>query len=136
MLYGDFNTVRFSHERKGGPGSRRDLELFGDLVRDLNLVDLPLKGQVFTWSNKRDSASFTRLVRFLVSSDSDSHFPFLSQSSLPVFVSDHSVVMLDSGIPLPRRRIFRFEKMWADHISFDIAVALWWDQGPVEKIRS
>lgn len=85
--------------------------LFGELIRDLSLVDLPLKGKTFTWSNKRDLASFARLDRFLISSEWNSIFPLASQSVLPAFILDHSAVLLGLGSFVPKRRPFCFEKI-------------------------
>lgn len=112
----------------GGQGTRKDMVLFGDLIRGLHLVDLPLLGRSFTWSNKRDSPSFAQLDRFLVSTEWIGLFPMSGQSALSAISSDHVAILLDSGSSLPRRKNFRFEKMWSDHPSFDSLVALWWGQ--------
>lgn len=52
VLCGDFHATRFSSKRINGQSSRKDMELFGNLVRGLNLVDLPLGSQNFTWSKR------------------------------------------------------------------------------------
>lgn len=56
--------------------------------------------------------------------------PLVSQSALPVIVSDHSAILLDIGTSSPKRRIFRFDKMWTGHPSFDKVVSVWWNQSP------
>lgn len=48
MLCGDFNAVIYLSERARGVGSRRDTKLFEELIQDLDLVDLSLRGRSFT----------------------------------------------------------------------------------------
>lgn len=130
VMCGDFNTMRFSSERTRGIGSMRDMELFGDLIRDLNLVDLPLGGRSFTWSNKREVASFAKLDRLLVSDDWEARYLLVTQKALQALVFDHSAILLVQESALPKRKNFRFKKMWTLHYLFDELVATWWFESP------
>ena len=56
---GDFNVTLFYSERSEGASRRRAMAAFADF-----LMDLPLFGEVSTWSN---NLSWSRLDRFLVS---------------------------------------------------------------------
>ena len=78
------------------------------------VIDLPLRGSSFTWSNNREVASWARLDRFLISPQILSWFPNLLQSVLPRSVSDHNAITLgvpkvDWG-PVP----FRFYSNWLE----------------------
>lgn len=43
---GDFNMVRFIHEKKGGSSITRTMNLFSDFISVNDLVDLPLQGSL------------------------------------------------------------------------------------------
>lgn len=128
VLCGDFNVVRFQHERLGAQGSKKDSELFNDLIRDLDLIDLSLHGRAFMWSNKRDVPSFARLDRFFVSLEWVSHYPLFEKSAQTTLISGHSALVLDSRLSFIKKKIFRFEKMWLEHPSFDDLVKQLWGE--------
>lgn len=55
VLMGDFNFIR-SMENRNRPGENTDdMLLFNDVIRVLELVEIPIKGTSFTWSNMQDS---------------------------------------------------------------------------------
>jgi hypothetical protein len=64
---GDFNEVRFPSERSSGAGYSAAMEEFSDFIFMQNLVDLPLEGGQFTWSNNQEDQIWSRIDRFLVS---------------------------------------------------------------------
>jgi hypothetical protein len=45
---------------------------FRELISDLGLIDIPLRGRRFTWSNARTDPSMTKLDRFLISAECSS----------------------------------------------------------------
>lgn len=65
---GDFNVVRFPHERMGCNSISRNMRRFSDFINDLELVDPPLNGSRFTWSENQDVRCMSRIDRFLISS--------------------------------------------------------------------
>lgn len=93
---GDFNTVRFPSERKGGHSFSRSIEEFSDFIVRNELSDLPLIGGRFTWSNGQVRCAMSRLDRFLTSSKWDMLFPNTSQVKCFCPISDHCLVFLDS----------------------------------------
>ena len=51
IVAGDFNTVRWNHEKTGGVAPRaRGLIDFNDCIHDAGLFDLNLTGPLYTWS--------------------------------------------------------------------------------------
>ena len=62
---GDFNVVRWVNEKFNSPSATRSRKEFDDLIRELNLVDLPLSNAQFTWTNFRNDPICCRLDRFL-----------------------------------------------------------------------
>ncbi len=67
VLCGDFNLTRHQDERRGRPWCAKLMNLFSSLISDLELIDLPLANQQFTWSNMQRNPTLAKLDRFLVS---------------------------------------------------------------------
>ena len=50
----DFNTTRKQSEKRGGTKFRDPFgEKMEDLMADLDMLDIPLKNEKYTWSNRR-----------------------------------------------------------------------------------
>ncbi|KAG6633254.1 hypothetical protein CIPAW_12G035100 [Carya illinoinensis] len=88
---GDFNVVRFPSERLGDSRLRPAMSNFSDCIFDLGLVDLPLMGGAFTWSNNQP---WSKLDRFLVSPEWESHYSEVCQKRLPRLSFDHFPILL------------------------------------------
>ncbi|KAK3218713.1 hypothetical protein Dsin_012683 [Dipteronia sinensis] len=94
FLGGDFNTILVPSERMGGVcsvGSMRNFRWFIDTAK---VIDIPLHGISFTWSNNRENASWSRLDRFLCSSEFFVRFPNLIQKGLNKCLSDHNLIVI------------------------------------------
>ncbi|KAG6697656.1 hypothetical protein I3842_09G212200 [Carya illinoinensis] len=120
---GDFNITRFSSERSGVSNMGSAMADFLALLFYLNLVDLPLAGGDFTWSNER---AWSRLDGFVVSPSWETHFPNLCQKRLPRLCSDHFPILLDCGGLQEGRRYFKFENMWLKVDGFVENIHSWW----------
>ncbi|OAY81165.1 putative ribonuclease H protein [Ananas comosus] len=75
VICGDFNCIKNQSERKGLPWSRKAMALFSDLINNLEVIDLPLSNQTYTWSNMQQRPTLAKLDRFLVSTEWDLSFP-------------------------------------------------------------
>ena len=51
MLLGDFNFIRSLDNRNQPGGDINDIFLFNEVIEHLGLLELPIKGRNFTWSN-------------------------------------------------------------------------------------
>ena len=61
LLFGDFNTARFSNKKVGGhPLSFAQLSFFNDFVTKCSFLDLKSVGSTWTWNNK--SKNFGRIA--------------------------------------------------------------------------
>lgn len=87
------------------------MRMFNNFIKEFDLVDLPLKGTSFTWSNNQDRRVCSRLDRFLFSIDWMDQAPLFSQEVLPNPTSDHSPIILKIEDFLSGPRPFRFELM-------------------------
>ena len=123
---GDFNEVLFPNERSKGGRLSNSMRRFSDILNDLDLRDLPLQGGPYTWSGGLNDSAMSRLDRFLVTDDWESHCNKVTQRRLPRPVFDHFPIMLDSdGVrtgPVP----FRFELMWLKYEGFKDILKGWW----------
>jgi hypothetical protein len=72
---GDFNVTRFPAERSRDVCLNAAMMEFSDFIFEQDLMDLPFAGGPFTWSNNQEIPSWSRLDRFLVSSDWEVKFP-------------------------------------------------------------
>jgi len=51
MLAGDFNSYRALSDRNRDGGNMNDIMIFIEIISNLGLMEIPLKGRNFTWSN-------------------------------------------------------------------------------------
>ena len=109
---GDFNVVRFPSERLGSNSFTTAMREFSNFISEQGLIDLPLQGGSFTWSNSREVASKARLDRFLFYADWEDKFPIVSQRRMSRLCSNHFPIFLEGGSFQRGSRLFRFENMW------------------------
>lgn len=127
VICGDFNCTKNQSERKGLPWSRKTMAMFSDLINNLEVIDLPMSNQSYTWSNMHLKPTLAKLDRFLVSTDWDLSFPLSKVIALPRHTSDHTPIFLSTGTKLAPRR-FRIEKVWLSKDDFWANVPLWWSE--------
>uniref|UniRef100_A0A2N9HT72 Reverse transcriptase zinc-binding domain-containing protein n=1 Tax=Fagus sylvatica TaxID=28930 RepID=A0A2N9HT72_FAGSY len=89
-------------ERVGSDTFSLAMHDFSDFISVHGLVDLPLSGGNFTWTNNKEK----RLIRLN---------------------SDHFPVLLECGVIRRGRRPFRFENMWLKAEGFGDRVKSWWE---------
>ncbi|GFZ14802.1 hypothetical protein Acr_24g0009920 [Actinidia rufa] len=104
-----------------GGSAMRD---FSDYIMEEELIDLPLEGDLFTWSN--GSAS-SRLDRFLVLPEWEGDHLDVKQYCLPRIVSDHKPMILAGGGMHRGPASFRFENTWLQVEGFRDLVGKWWE---------
>jgi hypothetical protein len=61
LIVGDFNLYRKPEDRNRPGGSVGDMLLFNNAISSLGLVEIPLHGRKFTWSNKQQPPLLERL---------------------------------------------------------------------------
>ena len=71
---GDFNVIQFPSEKSRRAVLSPAMNEFSDFIAKMGLLDLPLEGGLFTWSNNREISAKSRIDRFLVSSEWADHF--------------------------------------------------------------
>lgn len=72
---------------------------FQSLFSDLDLMDLPLHGGKWTWSNQREQPSFPRIDIFLISPYFLETMPNIIQKIVARTISDHfQIILVFDGI--------------------------------------
>lgn len=126
MISGDFNMIRFSHEKNNANFRFAEAEAFNDCINDMSLIELPLTDRSFTWSNKRSRPTLERLDRVFINLTWDEMLPSTVLSSLTRTTSDHVPLRIDISTIIPKSSLFRFENYWVTATGFrDIVAAAW-----------
>jgi hypothetical protein len=84
---GDFNAIRYPSERLGDTRHSLAMMEFSDFIFEQGLMDIPLVGGQFTWSNNCENQCWSRIDRFLLSPDWEEQFSDVVQRRLPRLLS-------------------------------------------------
>lgn len=103
--------MRYPSERMGTGRMTGEMRSFSDWINSQALVDLPLKGASFTWSNNHTTLKVSRPDRFLVSNDWVDLYLEVCLSALLKPALYHCPVLLDSNQERRGLAPFRFELM-------------------------
>ena len=118
LIVGDFNLYRNPDDRNKPGGDHLEMYLFNEDISALGLVELPLKGRRFTWSNKQLSPLLERLDWFLTSALWTVTYPNIFASSVVNETFDHTTCVITISTAIPKTSIFRFENYWMEHEEF------------------
>ncbi|KAK2648769.1 hypothetical protein Ddye_016258 [Dipteronia dyeriana] len=93
-LSGDFNAILNPSERKGGESAVGSIRSFNEFILKAKVVDIPMIGSPFTWTNNMERDSWARLDPFLFSPTMLLWFPKLSQRGLHRALSNHNAILV------------------------------------------
>lgn len=99
---------------------------FNEAISSLGLIEIPLKGRRFTWSNKQFSPLLERLDWFFTSSSWTISYPNTLAYPLSMETSDHVPCAISVSTQIPKGSIFRFENHWLEHPDFLYMVQQHW----------
>jgi exonuclease III len=109
IVLGDFNFIRKPSGRNKPGGDINDMLLFNDAISRLVLLELPLKGTKYTWSNMQIDPLLERLDWFFTSNSWTDSFPSTFVYSMARPISDHVPCTVVISSDIPKARVFRFE---------------------------
>jgi hypothetical protein len=126
MVLGDFNFIRSQDNRNKPGGNINDMFLFNEIIGHLGLLELPLKGRSFTWSNMQKNPLLEQLDWFFTSSNWISDYPNSIVLPLAKIGSDHVPCLVTIDTNIPKSKLFRFENYWVDLPGFFECVTESW----------
>jgi hypothetical protein len=85
---------------------------FNEAISALDLLEIPLHGLSFTWSNRQREPLLQRLDWFFISQEWSVFYPDTHAKTLPRDFSDHVPCLISFKSKVPRPKIFRFENFW------------------------
>jgi len=91
LMAEDFNLMRDPHNRNRPGGDLTEMFVFNEAISALRLVDLPLQGRRFTWTNRQFEPLLERLDWFLTSVSWSLSYPNTTVSALVMETSDHAL---------------------------------------------
>jgi hypothetical protein len=71
---GDFKIICFPSKRSNGFCPSITMLEFFKFIFEQDLMDIPPVGGIFAWSNNRDPLAWSRIEKFLLSLDWETHF--------------------------------------------------------------
>ena len=109
LLVGDFNFI-LSVDNRNRPGAdMNDIFIFNEIISHLGLLELPLKGRSFTWSNMQDQPLLEQLDWFFTSCSWTIQYPNTMVHPLAKSTSDHVPCVVNISTTIPKAKNFRFE---------------------------
>ena len=128
MILGDFNHIRYPHNRSQVGGNILNMLAFNEAISSLSLIEIPIKGRNFTWSNMQDWPLLEKIDRCFTSENWTLSYPATLAHPLAKTTSDHVPFMVKIGTSIPKSHIFRFENFWLEHNDFLSVVHSIWTQ--------
>ena len=85
------------------------MEEFSDCIEDLDLLDPPLEGGVYTWFMGDNHRIASRIDRILFSEEWNDRLRNIKHSILQRIASDHCPISLNCGVWEYNKSYFKFE---------------------------
>lgn len=126
LVVGDFNLLRRPEDRSREGADPAEMFLFNEVINKLSLVEIPLHGRQFTWSNKQLPPLLERLDWFFSSNSWTLSFPNTFVRTLVMETSDHWPCILEIGTNIPQSKNFHFENYWLNMDRFIDTVVNGW----------
>ena len=109
LILGDFNFYRYTDSRNRPGANLTDIATFSEIISYLGLVELPIKGRSYTWSNMHADPLLVQLDWFFTSSAWTLKYPNTTVRPLSRPTSDHTPCVVSIGSCIPKASLFRFE---------------------------
>ena len=91
---------------------------FNDFIRSQGLIELPIKGRSFTWSNMQLDPLLEQFDWFFTSTNWTTSYPKTLDKPLGKPVSDHIPCVVTIETNIPKSKLFHFESFWVQHPGF------------------
>jgi hypothetical protein len=128
MLIGDFKFYRLVADRNKPGGNVSDMNTFNSIVSRLGIIEIPLKGRSFTWSNMQSDPLLVQLDWCFTSISWTAAFSNTLLVPLAKTTSDHIPCVAHIGSSIPKANIFGFENYWMELAGFTEVVSNAWNK--------
>lgn len=128
LIVGDFNLYRNPEDRNKPGADYAKMLLFNDAISYLGLIELPLKGRRYMWTNKQHPPSLSAWTGFSHLLIGQSRTQTLVSLRLSMETSDHVPCLVSIDTSIPKGHVFCFEIFWLDHEDFMAHVQGGWLQ--------
>jgi hypothetical protein len=118
LLAGDFNLYRQPKNRNRPRGDMLEMNMFNELISNLDLTDVPFSGKEFTWSNMQAQPLLVKLDWVLTFASWPLSYPATHVQPLSRPILDHIPYVIHIGSNIPKANVFRFENYWMEHLGF------------------
>ena len=106
LIVGDFNLLRKPEDRNKPDGDVNEMLLFNEAISSLGLIELPLYGRKYTWTNKQPSPLLEILDWFFTSSSWTTSYPGTYVNSLVMQTSDYWPCNTSISTTIPKSQVF------------------------------
>jgi endonuclease/exonuclease/phosphatase family metal-dependent hydrolase len=104
LLAGDFNFYRSEENRNREGGNLQDMCTFNNFINSHGLVEIPILGRAFTWSNMQQSPLLEQVDWIFSSALWTSTFPNTEIKPLTRNTSDHVPLLISIGTDIPKAK--------------------------------
>lgn len=118
MFIGDFNFYRSLNDRNKPGGNLNDVFFFNEMISNLGLQEIPLKGRKYTWSNMQQDPLLEQIDWCFTSTSWISSYPNTLLLPMARPTSDHTPCMVQIKTEIPKANVFRFENFWVEQEGF------------------
>jgi endonuclease/exonuclease/phosphatase family metal-dependent hydrolase len=108
LIVGDFNLFRRPENRNRPGGDPSMMMAFNEAISKLGVMELPLAGQQYTWSNMQQNPLIERLDWVFISQAWSLEYPRTMARTLTRDTSDHVPCAIFIKTEVPKPRIFLF----------------------------
>src|SRR3954470_18988172 len=129
LIDGDFNLLRFAHEKRKGRFDNHLPFLFNVVIDSLDLREVHMTGRRFAWANSLPEPTYERLDRVLMSTDWEDKYRLVTVRVHERIekLLDHAPILLSTGTFKPNaQHRFKFDLGWLLRDGFDDMVKRVW----------
>lgn len=109
MFIGDFNFYRSLENKNRVGGNINDINIFSAIFSNHGLMEIPLKGRKYTWSNMQEQPLMEQLDWCFTTLAWTIECPNTLLIPMAKPTSDHIPCTTQIGTTIPKAQIFRFE---------------------------
>jgi hypothetical protein len=126
LVVGDFNMILNNEDKNNSNLDRAMMGRFRRWKDDLALIEIPLVGRKYTWSNGQNNPTLVHLDRMFCSTDWEDLFPGCLLQSAASQDSDHCPLLLGLQDVNRAKGRFFFQAFWVKLEGFHDTVAQAW----------